>query len=255
MSDIINWDTVAANNNATPPDGFPEGMNYSSVNNAARELMAAIRRWYDDVQAVGQTVGGSGDDITLTTNVAYTAYSDGMVFAITPSATNTGDVTIDVNGLGAVPALLADGSQIPAGYLVAGATYQFVYRSADGGFRMMAASSTGCAYSWYDDTSTAFTPDYSHQQKIGRLNNASPISVTIEDQATAQAADPAGVGWREGASLTLTQRGAGQITVVPAAGVTINHSDTLVTRKQHSTISLVYEGSDVWLLIGDVEAV
>ena len=34
------WDTNAINNNFTPPDGFPENMNYSQVNNADREKMA-----------------------------------------------------------------------------------------------------------------------------------------------------------------------------------------------------------------------
>ena len=37
--EIYDWSTTAANNNSAPPDGFPENMNYSEVNDAARELM------------------------------------------------------------------------------------------------------------------------------------------------------------------------------------------------------------------------
>lgn len=48
MSDIQNWSTTAAANNDAPPDGFPEGMEKSDVNDAAREVMAAVRTWYDD---------------------------------------------------------------------------------------------------------------------------------------------------------------------------------------------------------------
>ena len=53
MTDIKTWSTTAANNNAASPDGFPEGMPPSGVNNSAREVMAAIRRqievgmWFD----------------------------------------------------------------------------------------------------------------------------------------------------------------------------------------------------------------
>ena len=48
MSDIKDWSTTAASNNSSPPDGFPEGMAPSAVNNSARELMAAIRTQHED---------------------------------------------------------------------------------------------------------------------------------------------------------------------------------------------------------------
>ena len=47
MSDISTWSTNANNNNAVSPGGFPENMQKADVNNSARELMAAMRRWYD----------------------------------------------------------------------------------------------------------------------------------------------------------------------------------------------------------------
>jgi hypothetical protein len=47
MSDIKTWDTTAAGNDSTPPDGAPEGMNRTDVNNVIRENMAATKRWYD----------------------------------------------------------------------------------------------------------------------------------------------------------------------------------------------------------------
>jgi hypothetical protein len=48
MSDIKDWSTTAASNNANPPDGFPEAMAPSDVNNSAREIMAAVRTYYDE---------------------------------------------------------------------------------------------------------------------------------------------------------------------------------------------------------------
>lgn len=48
MSEISEWNVSAAGNSDAPPDGFPEGMDRSDYNDAARELMAAVRRWYAD---------------------------------------------------------------------------------------------------------------------------------------------------------------------------------------------------------------
>lgn len=50
MSGIEKWSTSAGSNNDASPDGFPEGMAPSGVNNAAREVMAAIRTWYEDAE-------------------------------------------------------------------------------------------------------------------------------------------------------------------------------------------------------------
>jgi hypothetical protein len=48
MSDIKDWSPIAAQNNDAPPDGWPENMLPSDVNNSARENMAAIRRKWED---------------------------------------------------------------------------------------------------------------------------------------------------------------------------------------------------------------
>ena len=49
MSKVGRWSTVAANNNATPPDGWPEGQAPSTVNDCARENMAAIKTALQDM--------------------------------------------------------------------------------------------------------------------------------------------------------------------------------------------------------------
>ena len=37
--ELNQWSVDADNNNMPPPHGWPEGMNYSQVNDAARELV------------------------------------------------------------------------------------------------------------------------------------------------------------------------------------------------------------------------
>lgn len=78
MSDISAWSTTASSNNSASPDGWPEGMAPSGVNDSARENMAAIRTWYDDAEwrEWGHTVTyGSGTTFT-------TASGDGDTTAI-----------------------------------------------------------------------------------------------------------------------------------------------------------------------------
>lgn len=48
------WSTTAASNNSTPPDGWPEGQAPSTVNDCAREMMAAIRTAFQDLAYVDQ---------------------------------------------------------------------------------------------------------------------------------------------------------------------------------------------------------
>lgn len=50
MSNISAWSTSAAANNSASPDGFPEGMAPSGVNDSAREVMGAVKRWYVDAE-------------------------------------------------------------------------------------------------------------------------------------------------------------------------------------------------------------
>ena len=51
MGDISTWNPVDNSNTTAPPDGWPEGMAPSGVNNCARAMMGAVRRWYDTVTA------------------------------------------------------------------------------------------------------------------------------------------------------------------------------------------------------------
>lgn len=54
MSKVGRWSTTAGNNNSTPPDGWPEGQAPSTVNDCARENMAAIRTAFNDLQYFDQ---------------------------------------------------------------------------------------------------------------------------------------------------------------------------------------------------------
>jgi len=64
----------------------------------------------------------------------------------------------------------------------------------------------------------------------------------------------ASVAYPAGANLHVRQRGLGQTTLVAGVGVTINTPETLKTRKQNSTITLIQtEVLNVWDVMGDLE--
>lgn len=50
MTGIELYSTTAADNDSAPPNGWPEGMAPSAVNDCARQMMASIRTWYEDAQ-------------------------------------------------------------------------------------------------------------------------------------------------------------------------------------------------------------
>ena len=61
------WSTTAANNSATPPDGWPEGQAPSTVNDCAREMMAAIKTGILDLAQGYVDIGQSPTFVTSTT--------------------------------------------------------------------------------------------------------------------------------------------------------------------------------------------
>lgn len=102
MSDVQTTDfsETAASNSAATPNGWPEGQSPSSVNDCARELMAAVKReWNRSHPTV--TAGGTANALTLTYGAAPPALVQGLRFSFVAAAANTGAATLNVSGLGA----------------------------------------------------------------------------------------------------------------------------------------------------------
>lgn len=128
MSELNAWDIVDANNNAAPPDGWPENtMQYSEVNNTGRAVQGTLKRYFADVNGSLQAAGVA-DAYTLTLNeTGYSSYFQGMYFACEINATNTGASTIDVNGIGVQVIQDRAGNPLSPGELLAGGIYEFRY--------------------------------------------------------------------------------------------------------------------------------
>src|SRR4051812_26090014 len=101
MSGIEAWSTTAASNNASPPDGAPEGMAAGTVNNTIRQLMASVRTWYEDAQWVNLGLTPTrvdADTFSLVGDVTAT-FHVGRRVKVTGSA--TGFATIAVSAYSA----------------------------------------------------------------------------------------------------------------------------------------------------------
>jgi hypothetical protein len=98
---------------------------------------------------------------------------------------------------------------------------------------------------------TTYTVTAGDAQKVITLSNAGAITLTIASNATQ--ALPVGT------QVTVSQFGAGQVTIVGAsspAAVTIRStgatSTTPKTRAQYSTATLIQTSTDNWLVVGDI---
>lgn len=129
MAELGSWDTSAGGNGFTVPDGFPEGMNYSDVNNAAREIMAVLAREYKDRS--GELVStGSSNTYSITSNRTLGAYANGQTFKFRANHTSTGAATINVSSLGPKAISRPDGTAIISGAIQSGGIYDVSYSSA-----------------------------------------------------------------------------------------------------------------------------
>lgn len=79
--------------------------------------------------------------------------------------------------------------------------------------------------------------------KAVEMNKATAVNVTVPPNSS--------VGFTVGTVIEVVQVGAGQVTVVQGAGVTINRASSLTTRAQWSSLTLRKRATDTWLLTGD----
>jgi hypothetical protein len=96
-------------------------------------------------------------------------------------------------------------------------------------------------------TGTTYQLVLADHGKLVTLNNGSAITLTIPPNSTA--------AFPTGTEITLTQLGAGQVTIAAGSGVTLYAADSeLKTRVQYSSAVLTKIASDTWIVAGDLTA-
>lgn len=107
MSKLAGWSTTAGDNDMAVPEGAPEGMAPSQVNDVIRQVMKRLREWYVDSEWIerGDTiVSASGANIVLSGDVSdvyavgRSVRADGTVGTVTAVAFST-NTTVTVSGI------------------------------------------------------------------------------------------------------------------------------------------------------------
>lgn len=93
---------------------------------------------------------------------------------------------------------------------------------------------------------TTYTTVLADASKVVTLNNAAAITLTIPPNSS--------VAYPVGSRIDFIQTGAGQVTITPGAGVTINGTPGLKLRAQHSGASVIKVATDTWQAVGDLSA-
>jgi hypothetical protein len=98
-----------------------------------------------------------------------------------------------------------------------------------------------------NQTGTAYTLAIDDAGELVTLANAAAITLTVPTNAT--------VPFANGTQITITQSGAGKVTVAGAVGVTVNSADGFLSlRSQWSAATLIKISTNSWILIGDTSA-
>jgi hypothetical protein len=92
----------------------------------------------------------------------------------------------------------------------------------------------------------SYTLVLSDQSKIIEINNGSANTLTVPANATE--------AFPIGTYILLLQTGAGQTTITPAGGVTIDGTPGLKTRAQWSSVTLIKRATNTWVAMGDLVA-
>lgn len=99
---------------------------------------------FDLLQRSPVTAGGTANALTITNTSPVLSYQFGQRITFKASATNTGAVTVNVDGVGAKELILGDGQALDANNIVANRIYDAVY---DGTRFQMLAGGSAASYS------------------------------------------------------------------------------------------------------------
>lgn len=135
MASIYDFLTTEASSSATGGVNTAENQDPSTVNDALRAWKQLEAAFVDDLGGVN-TVGGTGDAITVTIASQISAYATGLMLTFVAGAANTGATTINVTGASALGAKairkISGGTDVAlaAGDIAVGRRYHMIYHAS-----------------------------------------------------------------------------------------------------------------------------
>lgn len=99
----------------------------------------------------------------------------------------------------------------------------------------------------FTEKTASYTLDtLDHQDNVVEMNSGSALTFTIPTNSA--------LAWPVGASMDIIQTGAGQVTISPDTGVTLNYTPGNKLRTQWSSCTIMKRASDSWIVYGDLTA-
>lgn len=119
------------------PDDTTDPGGITGLSYAERVKIEGDAQWDRIITPLG-SVGGTANAITAVGSPPLVADpADGQTFRLTPSANNSGAVTINIDGRGAIALKDVDGAALSADDLVSGRPFMFQRQGASGNFRLL----------------------------------------------------------------------------------------------------------------------
>jgi hypothetical protein len=154
FQNIWAWATAEASNaNVDSGINWTEGQDPATVNNSARNMMAATKRWAN-VNSGNVGVAGTADAIQITTGQTIETGQQALGFRICfrATGTNTGAATVAVDGLSAVAIKRPNGDALSAGDIVSGGFFDIAFDGTN--YKLLAALGAGGTYGALAGTNT-----------------------------------------------------------------------------------------------------
>jgi hypothetical protein len=95
-------------------------------------------------------------------------------------------------------------------------------------------------------TGTSYTLQLSDLAKLVTMDNGSTMTLTVPANSS--------VSFQVGDRIDILRKGAGEITITPGGGVSVNGTPGLKLRAQWSAATLVKLDTDTWVALGDLKA-
>ena len=253
MSDLSAWNVAAANNNAAAPDGAPEGLKLKQVNDVLREVMAAVARFYAELDA-SLVTGGTGNAYTLTTPNAHAALTDSALLVFRADRANTGAATLAVDGLTAKDLRKSGGAALASGDIVSGQIIATPYNPGAAYYEILnivtvtaaqaGAEKLGVGRGWDSKTSN-YTLVLTDAGKTIGMNNSSSRTITIPPNSS--------VAFEIPSYVNLAREGTGSVQILAGSGVTLRAPNGAFLNSQYSMATVQKKGTDEWYLAGDLK--
>src|SRR3990167_4317661 len=136
MAEISDYNVSAGSNPSASPNGAPEGMAPGDVNDVIREVMARLKRWYNDTGGANDSAG-SANAYTLAASQTISAYAEGQVFLFEASFANTGAATLNVDSVAPKSLEKNYNQALVSGDIFAGQMVLVVYEATADNFQII----------------------------------------------------------------------------------------------------------------------